>query len=142
MVSAAPKPSTLDADRVLARFSDATRAWFTATFDAPTSAQTQGWDAISKGQHTLVLAPTGSGKTLAAFLWALDQLASRPRPTRAKTGVRVLYISPLKALIYDVERNLRSPLVGIAREAQRRGLPLPDITVATRTGDTGAKERR
>ena len=68
----APTPSTLDPDRVLGRFSDATRAWFTTTFDAPTSAQTQGWDAISKGQHTLVLAPTGSGKTLAAFLWALD----------------------------------------------------------------------
>ncbi len=139
---AAPALSALDPDVVLGRFSDATRAWFTTTFDAPTSAQTQGWDAISKGQHTLVLAPTGSGKTLAAFLWALDQLASRPRATRAKTGVRVLYVSPLKALIYDVERNLRSPLVGIAREAQRRGLPLPDITVATRTGDTGAKERR
>ena len=127
---------------VLDRFSSPTSAWFRATFDAPTSAQTQGWEAISEGQHTLVLAPTGSGKTLAAFLWALDRLAARPRETRAKTGVRVLYVSPLKALIYDVERNLRSPLVGIAREAQRQGLPLPDITVATRTGDTSAQERR
>ena len=145
-VAAVTKTSTnvLDsgAASVLARFSSPTRAWFEATFDAPTSAQTQGWEAISEGQHTLVLAPTGSGKTLAAFLWALDQLATRPRETRAKVGVRVLYVSPLKALIYDVERNLRSPLVGIAREAQRQGLPLPDISVATRTGDTGAKERR
>ena len=140
--SSAPPSSPLDPAAVLARFSDATRAWFTTTFDAPTSAQVQGWDAIADGQHTLVLAPTGSGKTLAAFLWALDSLAKRPRETRAKVGVRVLYVSPLKALIYDVERNLRSPLVGIARESQRRGEPLPDITVATRTGDTGQKERR
>ncbi len=137
-----PNGVGLDPEAVLARFSPATRAWFTNTFDAPTSAQVQGWDAISEGQHTLVLAPTGSGKTLAAFLWALDSLAQRPRETRAKTGVRVLYVSPLKALIYDVERNLRAPLVGIAREAQRRGDPLPDISVATRTGDTGQKERR
>ena len=140
--SSTPPRRPLDSAAVLDRFTDATRAWFTNTFDAPTSAQVQGWDAIADGQHTLVLAPTGSGKTLAAFLWALDSLAKRPRETRAKVGVRVLYVSPLKALIYDVERNLRSPLVGIARESQRRGEPLPDITVATRTGDTGQKERR
>jgi ATP-dependent Lhr-like helicase len=124
----------------LAAFSEVTRAWFETAFDGPTPAQVEGWRAISSGAHTLILAPTGSGKTLAAFLWALDRLhtgAARETP-----GVRVLYVSPLKALIYDVERNLRSPLVGIAREASRRGQPLPNVRVGTRTGDTSAAERR
>ena len=121
-------------------FSPITRAWFERTFDAPTPAQVQGWSAIARGEHTLVLAPTGSGKTLAAFLWALDRLHVTPRRAIAK-GVRVLYVSPLKALIYDVERNLRAPLVGIAREALRQGVEVPDIAVATRTGDTSAQER-
>ena len=102
----------------LAPFNPAVRAWFEATFEAPTQAQTEGWAAISAGQHTLIHAPTGSGKTLAAFLWTLDRLAAgpqRPPATRADPGtVRVLYISPLKALTYDVERNLRAPLAGIA----------------------------
>ena len=141
----------------LAPFSPVTRAWFERTFDAPTSAQAQGWAAIAEGSHTLILAPTGSGKTLAAFLWALDRLHVAPRPVElaeggkrrkvpkggaAAGGVRVLYISPLKALIYDVERNLRSPLAGIAREAARQGVEAPDISVATRTGDTPQVERR
>ncbi len=137
--STPPEPAPPPADEVLARFSEPTRAWFTSTFDAPTSAQVQGWDAISSGSHTLILAPTGSGKTLAAFLWALDRLHTRPS---AQQGVRVLYISPLKALIYDVERNLRSPLLGIAREAVKLGQIMPEVSVGTRTGDTPAQERR
>ena len=123
----------------LGQFSSITKAWFERTFDAPTPAQKLGWAAIASGRHTLVLAPTGSGKTLAAFLWALDRLHANPTK---KAGVRVLYVSPLKALIYDVERNLRAPLVGIAREAGRQGLPVPDVRVASRTGDTPAAERR
>ena len=138
----ATAPPTADP---LAPFSPAVRAWFEATFEAPTQAQAEGWAAISEGRHTLIHAPTGSGKTLAAFLWTLDRLAARPRPPAAKgqTGsVRVLYISPLKALTYDVERNLRAPLAGIALAAARLGAPVPDITVASRTGDTPAEDRR
>ena len=123
----------------LGQFSTITKAWFERTFDSPTPAQKLGWAAIASGSHTLVLAPTGSGKTLAAFLWALDRLHANPTK---KAGVRVLYVSPLKALIYDVERNLRAPLVGIAREAARQDLPVPDVRVASRTGDTPAAERR
>ncbi len=131
-------------DDPLKPFSAITRAWFTSAFDAPTSAQAEGWAAIARGEHTLVLAPTGSGKTLAAFLWALDRLHTYPRAPipGEKPGVRVLYISPLKALIYDVERNLRSPLIGIAREATRRGEAVPDVRVGTRTGDTPSEDRR
>ncbi|HEX3393596.1 MAG TPA: DEAD/DEAH box helicase [Acidimicrobiales bacterium] len=129
-------PSSLD------RFSAATRAWFEAAFAAPTAAQDQGWQAISRGEHTLILAPTGSGKTLAAFLWCLDRLAAEPPPDDPRKRCRVLYISPLKALTYDVERNLRAPLAGIAVEAGRRGLAPPAISVATRTGDTSQADRR
>ncbi|MDQ3758260.1 MAG: DEAD/DEAH box helicase, partial [Actinomycetota bacterium] len=124
------------------RFSEVSRAWFAATFAAPTPAQEQGWDAISRGEHTLILAPTGSGKTLAAFLWAIDRLATTPPPADEKKRCRVLYISPLKALTYDVERNLRAPLTGIALECERAGLPVPAIRVATRTGDTPQSDRR
>ncbi|HVL93007.1 MAG TPA: DEAD/DEAH box helicase [Acidimicrobiales bacterium] len=126
----------------LDRFSPHTRAWFDATFDAPTPAQERGWDAISGGRSTLILAPTGSGKTLAAFLWALDRLLTEPRAEDAPASVRVLYVSPLKALTYDVERNLRAPLAGIALAAERAGASLPAVSVATRTGDTPASERR
>ncbi len=126
----------------LERFSPATRAWFEATFATPTPAQEQGWQAISRGEHTLILAPTGSGKTLAAFLWCLDQLAATPPPDDPRKRCRVLYVSPLKALSYDVERNLRAPLAGIAVEAARRGSPPPVISVATRTGDTSQADRR
>src|ERR687883_1508726 len=123
-------------------FGPATRAWFSSTFAAPTPAQTQGWAAIAQGQHTLILAPTGSGKTLAAFLWCLDQLATQPVPTDPKQRCRVLYVSPLKALAHDVERNLKAPLVGIGLAAQRLGQPPPVIDVAIRTGDTSAADRR
>jgi ATP-dependent helicase Lhr and Lhr-like helicase len=123
-------------------FSDATTAWFSAAFAAPTTAQAQAWAAIERGEHTLVIAPTGSGKTLAAFLWAIDKLASEPVPADPKRRCRVLYISPLKALAVDVERNLRSPLTGVRHAARRLGQPEPDISVAVRTGDTAAEERR
>jgi ATP-dependent Lhr-like helicase len=124
------------------QFSAPTRAWFDATFAGPTNAQTEGWAAIGRGDHTLILAPTGSGKTLAAFLWTLDRLLGEPAPVDLSRRCRVLYVSPLKALSYDVERNLQAPLAGIAREAQRQGVAAPDIAVATRTGDTPAADRR
>jgi ATP-dependent helicase Lhr and Lhr-like helicase len=123
-------------------FSPATRAWFEAAFAVPTQAQAQAWRAIHKGENTLVIAPTGSGKTLAAFLWAIDRLAAAPRPADPKRRCRVVYVSPLKALAVDIERNLRSPLTGIRHAAHRLGLPEPDIGVAVRTGDTAAEERR
>ena len=126
----------------LADFSEATRAWFGSAFAGPTAAQAQAWAAIGRGEHTLVIAPTGSGKTLAAFLWAIDRLASEPVPADPKRRCRVLYVSPLKALAVDIERNLRSPLAGVSHAAHRLGLPEPDIRVAVRTGDTAADERR
>ncbi|WP_238847120.1 ATP-dependent helicase [Nocardia arthritidis] len=124
-------------------FSTATREWFDGAFPAPTAAQLGAWRAIAAGEHTLVIAPTGSGKTLSAFLWAIDQLAIRDKPTvKSPVGTTVLYVSPLKALAVDVERNLRAPLVGITQTAKRLGLEPPDITVGVRSGDTGAAERR
>jgi ATP-dependent Lhr-like helicase len=122
---------------VLDLFGAASRAWFEATFDGPTEVQERGWRAVAAGRHTLMTAPTGSGKTLAAFLWCLDRLAAEPPPPAAER-CRVLYISPLKALTVDIERNLRAPLVGLRHHSQSP----PDITVATRTGDTPAGERR
>jgi ATP-dependent Lhr-like helicase len=121
------------------------RAWFESAFEAPTPAQTGGWVSISAGHHTLIHAPTGSGKTLAAFLWCLDRLARDPSPPpqRGVAGtVRVLYVSPLKALTYDVERNLRAPLHGISLAAQRLGTEPPRISIASRTGDTSQDARR
>jgi ATP-dependent Lhr-like helicase len=111
----------------LSVFSDETRAWFEGAFDAPTPAQELGWPAIAKGGHVLVQAPTGSGKTLAAFLYGIDRLTQSPGE-----GLRLLYVSPLKALNYDIERNLRGPLAGLRSE----------LRVAVRTGDTPARERQ
>ncbi|ABM12461.1 ATP dependent helicase, Lhr family [Mycolicibacterium vanbaalenii PYR-1] len=123
----------------LARFSALTREWFTGTFVKPTPAQAQAWNAIADGDNTLVIAPTGSGKTLAAFLWAIDGLAREPA---AQRGTRVLYVSPLKALAVDVERNLRTPLTGISRIAERTGQQPPAISVGVRSGDTTPSKRR
>ena len=130
----------------LAAFSAATRDWFGASFDAPTAAQALGWPAIAAGAHTLICAPTGSGKTLAAFLWCLDRLMAEPVPDDPLRRLRVLYVSPLKALVHDVNRNLRSPLAGIALAARTRGEQTAEaareVRVAMRTGDTPADERR
>ena len=125
----------------LDHFTQATAAWFNAVFDRPTPAQDQGWHSIVARDHTLIHAPTGSGKTLAAFLWALDRLASSPSPPD-RQRCRILYVSPLKALAYDIERNLRAPLSGIAVEARKLGVESPSISVAMRTGDTPQSERR
>ncbi|MFC7527140.1 ATP-dependent helicase [Actinoplanes sp. GCM10030250] len=127
---------------VLEKFGPATREWFTAAFAAPTAAQAGAWRAIGAGRNALVVAPTGSGKTLAAFLWSLDKLSREPVPEQARQRCRVLYVSPLKALAVDVERNLRAPLTGIRQASGRLGLPPPEITVGMRTGDTPADERR
>ncbi|MFC4091794.1 ATP-dependent helicase [Micromonospora sp. GCM10011541] len=129
-------------DAVLADFGAATREWFTAAFAAPTAAQAGAWRSVAAGHNALVVAPTGSGKTLAAFLWSLDRLAKETPPAEARQRCRVLYVSPLKALAVDVERNLRAPLAGIRQAATRLGVAPPDITVGMRTGDTPADERR
>ena len=124
----------------LTRFSAPTQSWFEASFATPTNAQKDGWEAISRGEHTLIHAPTGSGKTLAAFLWAIDRLATEPTPPQ-RERCRVLYISPMKALAYDIDRNLRAPLTGIHNAANQLGIPPPQITTAMRTGDTPSTER-
>ncbi len=135
-----------------APFSPAVHDWFAASFDAPTAAQSKGWEAIANGEHTLVLAPTGSGKTLAAFLWAIDRLATEPPPADPKARTRVVYISPLRALAVDVEKNLRAPLAGIRHAAERgrasgravdgASALAHEPVVGVRTGDTPARERR
>jgi ATP-dependent helicase Lhr and Lhr-like helicase len=134
--------SALTGAEALDGFSAATRAWFEGAFTEPTPAQAGAWRAIGKGEDTLVVAPTGSGKTLAAFLWAIDRLAALPPPQDPKLRCRVLYVSPLKALAVDIERNLRAPLTGIRQAAHRLGVAEPDIRVAVRTGDTAAEDRR
>ena len=138
-----------------AKFGPATQDWFRGAFLEPTAAQVGAWEAVSAGRHALVVAPTGSGKTLSAFLWAIDRVfrekplapEADPTPRRRRTDAArpttgILYISPLKALGVDVERNLRSPLVGIAQSARRLGIVLPDVTVGVRSGDTPSNERR
>lgn len=141
---------------VLERFSPATQDWFRGAFAAPTNAQIGAWEAISHGKHALVVAPTGSGKTLSAFLWAIDRVfrekqveseASSPRGNKrradaAASPTRILYISPLKALGVDVERNLRSPLVGIGQSGRRLGIAVPEVSVGVRSGDTTSSDRR
>ncbi|HAN84957.1 MAG TPA: ATP-dependent helicase, partial [Micrococcus luteus] len=133
--------ATPAADVVLGRFTEPTRAWFTGAFEAPTPAQLGAWDAISSGRHALVIAPTGSGKTLSSFLWALDSFVREPA-AEGTAATRVLYVSPLKALGVDVERNLRAPLVGITQTAAHQGRPVPRVRVGVRSGDTPAAERR
>src|SRR5213079_992183 len=124
------------------RFSPATHAWFEGAFEAATAAQVGAWEAIARGDHTLVVAPTGSGKTLAAFLWAIDQTANAEPVPPAAQRLRTLYVSPMKALAVDIERNLRSPLVGLRTQAAVLGLPAPEVRTAIRTGDTPAEDRR
>ncbi|MFJ7910843.1 DEAD/DEAH box helicase [Kitasatospora sp. NPDC096204] len=138
----APQHPTPSAPDPLAGFAPATRAWFTGAFSAPTSAQAEAWQAIQRETDVLVVAPTGSGKTLAAFLSALDRLSSTPPPAEPKRRCRILYVSPLKALAVDVERNLRAPLAGLRQAAVRLGLPEPEVQVAIRSGDTPAADRR
>jgi ATP-dependent Lhr-like helicase len=130
----------VDPYEALAGFGPATVRWFTDCFDAPTRVQAEGWPLLRQGEHTLMVAPTGSGKTLAAFLAALD--ATSRLPADAPDGVRVLYVSPLKALVHDIDRNLRSPLIGIERAAAALGLHHRPLRVDVRTGDTLARERQ
>ena len=129
------------ADAALSLFHPITASWFRAVFDGPTAPQIEGWPAIARGESTLILAPTGTGKTLTAFLWCLDKLMLRTPPDQAERGCRVIYLSPLKALAADVERNLRSPLAGIANFARREGLPFRMPEISVRTGDTPARDR-
>ena len=124
---------------VLELFHPVTAEWFRAVFDRPTSPQRLGWPAIAEGESTLILAPTGTGKTLTAFLWCLDRLMLR-RGDQAE-GCRIVYISPLKALAVDVERNLRSPLAGIANTARKQGIAVHEPEISVRTGDTPQRER-
>src|SRR5688572_14632211 len=121
-------------------FHPAVREWFDGAFPAPTRPQALGWPAIARGESTLILAPTGSGKTLAAFLWSLDRVMFAPVPDK-RDRCRVLYVSPLKALAVDVERNLRAPLAGIAQIADARGESYHPPAIAIRTGDTPQSER-
>ena len=137
-----PRRSTTTPSDPLAAFEPPTREWFTSSFAGPTDAQAQGWPAIAAGDHTLICAPTGSGKTLAAFLWCLDRLLTEEPPTDPQARLRTLYVSPLKALVHDVDRNLRAPLAGIGLAAERLGAPAKDVRVGMRTGDTPAEERR
>jgi len=146
--------SSGSAHGVLDRFTPATQDWFRGAFAAPTPAQAGAWDAISAGKHALVVAPTGSGKTLSAFLWAIDSVfrerleraeetpSKSEKPKKDASRTRILYISPLKALGVDVERNLRSPLIGIGQSARRLGLAAPSVTVGVRSGDTTSSDRR
>ena len=133
-----PNPAT-ETD-VFACFHPVTAEWFRAVFDAPTAPQRLGWPVIARGESSLILAPTGTGKTLTAFLWCLDRLMLHDVDDRKK-GCRIVYVSPLKALAVDVERNLRSPLAGIANMARRKGVPFHDPVISIRTGDTPQQER-
>ncbi len=129
------------ADAALALFHPVTAEWFRQVFDGPTAPQIEGWPAIARDESTLILAPTGTGKTLTAFLWCLDRLMLRTPADEQGRGCRVLYLSPLKALAADVERNLRSPLAGIANLAKKEGVPFRQPTISVRTGDTSQKDR-
>ena len=136
----------------MACFHPVTAAWFRAVFDAPTAPQRMGWPVIARGESALILAPTGTGKTLAAFLWCLDRLMLEDRdqrpeirdrnaPRDERRGCRIVYVSPLKALAVDVERNLRSPLAGMANMARRMGVLFHEPQISVRTGDTPQRER-
>jgi ATP-dependent Lhr-like helicase len=134
-------PGIPEVDAVLDAFHPAVAAWVREQFDSPTEVQLRGWDAIGRGQDVLLGAPTGSGKTLAAFLSGIDQLFREPEPEGGER-LRLVYVSPLRALNYDIERNLRAPLQGIRRHAERLGLSVPELRVGVRTGDTPQSERQ
>ena len=123
-------------------FHSLTRRWFLERFSAPTAPQEKGWKPIAEGRNTLIAAPTGSGKTLAAFLWSIDRLVQRAMTGGLEDKTSVVYISPLKALANDIEKNLREPLSGIIRLAEEEGISLPEIRAAVRSGDTPNRERR
>ena len=131
-----------DGAMLIPDFHPLVEGWFSRSFEAPTEAQTRGWPAIAQGKHTLIAAPTGSGKTLAAFLTCIDSLVRAGLDGGLPERTEVVYVSPLKALSNDIERNLAQPLSGISSLAEERGTPLPDIRVAVRTGDTPASERQ
>ncbi|MBM2846613.1 MAG: hypothetical protein HW407_1925 [Bacteroidetes bacterium] len=133
--------SVMSEHNPLEDFHPVVRRWFEGTFGAPSPPQTQGWPSISRGENTLILAPTGSGKTLAAFLWAINHLVEQHLGEDLRPGVRILYVSPLKALNNDIQRNLELPLAGIREEARRLGLRLPAIQTGVRTGDTPQSRR-
>ena len=133
-------PLAEDSFDPLSLFHPVTAAWLRAVFERPTTPQRVGWPAIAKGDSTLILAPTGTGKTLTAFLWCIDKLMLQPAPADTH-GCRVIYISPLKALAVDVERNLRSPLAGIKQMAERAGVSVREPRISVRTGDTPQTER-
>ena len=126
----------------LSSFHPVIQRWFRSRFDAPTEAQAAGWPAIAQGRHTLIAAPTGSGKTLTAFLTCIDQLARQGMDTGLPDATQVVYVSPLKALSNDIQKNLATPLEEIAALAEEMGAPIPQITTAVRTGDTPASERQ
>ena len=136
-----PDASTTPPADLFACFHPVTAAWFKAVFDAPTAPQRMGWPVIARGENALILAPTGTGKTLAAFLWCLDRLMLHPHATDHRKGCRIVYVSPLKALAVDVERNLRSPLAGMANMARRMGVAFHEPMISVRTGDTPQRER-
>ena len=133
---AVPSPA---AEAALAPFHPLVREWFTERFDSPTDVQRRAWPEIAAGRHVLVTAPTGTGKTLTAFLWALDRLLSGAIPGGA---VRVLYVSPLKALNTDVRRNLDEPLAELVERFRAAGEPVPSVRALTRSGDTPQSERQ
>src|SRR5271156_6085107 len=135
-----PEAVSIPEDDTLRLFHPAVRDWFEAVFTEPTRPQRIGWPAIARGDSSLILAPTGTGKTLTAFLWCIDRLMMQTAPN-APHGCRVVYISPLKALAVDVERNLRAPLQGIADLAAREGVPIRMPEISVRTGDTSPSER-
>ena len=137
---AVKKQSRPPASDALELFHPLTAAWFRAVFEQPTAPQRLGWPAIARGENTLILAPTGTGKTLTAFLWCLDRLMLH-REGGEREGCRVIYISPLKALAVDVERNLRSPLAGMSNMARQADVPFHQPEISIRTGDTSQRDR-